>query len=569
VRKFGAFVLAVAVVSILASCQSVPPIQTPVSSIQRGAATPLVAAVSGLNIPPLGDQRYYYGDLNNMLADIGIPSVIVLYDTQDDSVRSVANLSSEERSLAVLRVLPRLATAISQENKIRAAQGLPPLKNLELVGYSQGGVLIWDLVRRLVVFEAKFQDFKDAIGGEWEQFSKDPIYEALNDAVFNYFLIYNVQIQAPKTFEKYIDLQNLFYRAQRNMDKAIERITSHLRPETGSSPYPKIVKWLDESYERPKDIHNLPELLTSNIFVQYAAFRYLLPLDVRFFSIASSFYGAQMANKADFYEKVAPRLTKKFTGVRYEQIKDTRLGSRHHLDWTKQIFEFRQIRDEPYLDDLYFIVGVNGRHGQKGDGFVEQPAAHVSQHSVSQIPLKTVLSYLEKGDADDLKLEWTSLPDAPVTGLGVRHLGKKGLIFSHLGAGEMAPESKVWPFLSAFVQNDEEELERLHESEHIYLRQFMVSVYLPVGNSSLKFKDFKLEEFSEKTSNGVKLARPYYNAAANSITWIGVLEDAWTPSDKSDDMAEVTLKINSRASGKGEIHFPVFPGRIHFIEMTD
>jgi len=558
------------VVLALTACQGTLPLQKPTSAIQRTVETPLVAAIPGLNFPPAGDQRFYYGDLNNMLADMGVPSVTVLYDSKGDASRETADLSSEERSLAVLRVLPRLATAISQENGIRKDQGLPPLKNLDLVGYSQGGVLVWDLVRRLVLFDEKFQGFQGAIGNEWEQFSQDPIYQALNDSIFNYFLIYNIRIHAPEAFEKFIDLRNIFYRARRNFDKSVERLRSHLRPPGGPSPYPKIVKWLDESYDHPKDVHNLSELLNSNMFVQYAAFRYLLPLDIRFFSVASSFYGAQMANKADYYEKVAPWLTKKITGVRYKQIKDTRLGSRNHLDWTKDIFEFRRKRNNnPYLKDMYFLVGVNGRHGQKGDGMVEQSSAHVSQHSVAQIPLATVLSHLERGGNDDLALEWASLPDAPVTGLAVQHMPKKGLIFGHLGAGEMTPKSKTWPFLKAFVQKDEAELKRLHEKHHRYLRQFMVTIYLPVGDSSLKFKDFELKEFSKGTSSGVEFARPYYNETANSIIWLGTFKDEFIESNMADDIAEVTLKINSKKSGSGEIRFPVYPGRNHFIEMTE
>ena len=149
------------------------------------------------------------------------------------------------------------------------------------------------------------------------------------------------------------------------------------------------------------------------------------------------------------------------------------------------------------------------------------------------------------------------------------HMPKRGLIFRRLGAAEMSPDSKTWPFLNAFVQRDETKLKQLHEEHHRYLRQFKVIVYLPIGDSSLGFRDFRLEEFSEKTSNGVNIARPYDNKKANSIIWQGFFESSWMPTDESDDTAEVTLKINSRSHGEGEIHFSVYPGRNHFIEMTE
>ncbi len=544
-------------------CQASLPRQTVPREIFRTAEMPLVVAIPGLNLPPVADSKIHFGDLTQMLDAEGIPSITLAYDSTMDPVTNVADLSSSTHSLAVMRVLPRLATAISQENQIRKAQNVPPLKNLDLVVYSQGSVVAWDLLKRLSVFEDQLDHFRKEAGNEWKGFESEPKFEGLNDAIMNFFLIYNIKIQDPEAFRKHIDLQNIYYRAGRNLDKAIERLTKFLWPKDKSQPYPKIAQWIEKHYGKPAgeaSSKDVADLMMHNFFMKYAAFRNMVPLQVRIFSIAGSFLGSPQAFAGYFYSQYFPWLAHFFVKNRENQIKDTRLGSRHHLDWTKSIIErMEQERKDEELKEVYYVVGVNGIFHNKGDGLVEQPSAHLSKVSFAEIPVSTVLAdlNLKQKDKSPLTLEWERTPESLILGLPVKHLPERFLWRQVPGAAQMTKNSKTYPFFISFIKKDYETFDALYEEEHVPLRQFMVSVYL-TDIKEIKRKDLKLKAISKDIKIGKKR---YGNTTSNSMTWLGHF--------KSDDQdtAEVSLEISKGRNQKAKIDFPVHRGKSHFIEI--
>jgi len=232
--------------------------------------------------------------------------------------------------------------------------------------------------------------------------------------------------------------------------------------------------------------------------------------------------------------------------------------SRHHLQWTKQIFN-RIDQHGQYLEGVYFILGVSGIFETKGDGLVDQPSAHVSKHLFTEIPLKALL---KKGEGEvsqegSLKFEWRRLSDRPLTGLEIRHLPRKYLLFPRRGAAQMNEKSKVYPFLIAYLKRDEEELKRLHEKGGQELKQFMISVFLP-ENGKLRRSDFNVKENTRE----IKITRRIDNSSSNAITWTGIFKSA------KFKRASVDLNYGGRLGTKRRININVHPGAIHFVDIA-
>jgi len=427
-----------------------------------------------------------------------------------------------------------------------------------MVTYSQGGVVAWDLIRRIAEFDGHLQLLLNEVGKEWKEFESGAEFAALNDAIINFFLIYNIRIQAPETFERSVDAQNIYFRAEKNMKNAINRFKEYIRFDSGRSRFPKIQKWLQKNYIPPEDLKDLNRVLATDFFMQYAAYRNILPLRIRVFSITGSFFGSPEANRGYFFVKWFPWLSKPIIGDRAGQIRDTRVGSRHHLRWTKQIFN-RIDQHGQYLEGVYFILGVSGIFATKGDGLVDQPSAHVSKHLFTDVPLEALL---EKDESEisqkgSLKFEWRRLNDQPLTGLEIRHMPRKYLLFPRPGAAQMNEKSKVYPFLIAYLKRDEEELERLHEKEGQALKQFMISVFLP-ENGELRRSDFNVKEDTKE----IKITHRIDNSSSNAITWTGIFKSA------KFKRASVDLNYGGRFGKKRKININVHPGAIHFVDIV-
>ena len=130
------------------------------------------------------------------------------------------------------------------------------------------------------------------------------------------------------------------------------------------------------------------------------------------------------------------------------------------------------------------------------------------------------------------------------------------MFYHSSGASQMDENSKVYPFLLAFINDDIETIEELHDKDHRPLKQFMICVYLP-ETEELTRKDFKLEPVSK----GIKMTGRFDNPAANSMNWTGHFK-----SDKQKE-GEVVLKI-SKDKKKTEVRFPIYPGKVVFIDIS-
>jgi len=473
----------------------------------------------------------------------GFPSALVVYDTKADAMTGVADLTSDERSITILRLLPRLTTLIIHENEIRASQGLPHLEKLDIIPYSQGSVLIWDLLQRVAAFHDRLDDLKRSAGEEWDRLEKDPEFLDFNEEIMDAFLIRNVSIQMREEFDKYLDLKNIYFREERNIKKAAERFEKHLSSPEGG--YPKIVEWLakNNSPAQKKDF-------TQGFFFQHAAFRQLLPLKFRIFSITGSFYGSPEAVSGYFYMKVAPRIAKAVIGNRQNQIADTRLGNQHQLDWTKNLFR-RQVLEnrKQIVEAVYFIVGVNGH---KGDNLVDQPSAHLSAHRLAQVMLDEVMK-----SSGEIKPKWQYLPERTVTGLPIIHLASRHLFRRIPGAAEMPGNSKVYPFLMAFLEKDDAKLKALHDAKHKELTQFVISVYLP-QKGPITHKDLELKGLNKT----LKITGKFVNQTTGSVSWTGYFRDT----TKLEEAVEISIKRASLPNAY--IRTVVKKGETSFLEIV-
>ena len=192
--------------------------------------------------------------------------------------------------------------------------------------------------------------------------------------------------------------------------------------------------------------------------------------------MSGSFFGSPTADTTYEALKFLPGgLDKFFVGPAKEQIKQTRLGSRHHLEFIKRLLEdSEEAGDVRDMHDAYFIVGANG---DKGDGLVDQSSAHLSSHMLTEIQVSELMA-----QENDKPTAYPSrrLPIYPVTGLKVHHVpGRRFIFIKNPGVADMNRKSKTWPFLLAFLKKDQETLNRLHEEHNQKLRQFMVELDLP------------------------------------------------------------------------------------------
>jgi len=575
---------------ILAGCQSVttfhgpdlylkapprPPQEPPVY-IQRTADMPLVAAIPGLNVPFAPQGSFQFGKLTEMLDAENIPSMIIGYDDAVHPLTEVADLFSDQYSIAITRILPHLTHAIEKENDIRKEQGAPPLKELDIIGYSQGSVLAVDLIMRLIRFREEYHSLQEAAGDEWEFFLNDPELLLFQEVAKDYSFIKNIRIQRQKQFDKDYDFHEFYERLVERLAKAYERFQTYLDDPEKVYPhssvfkgkkkgyprhYPKIFKWFQENYSK----EDSGDLISLDFMMKYFEYDRLIPLDMRFFSMSGSFFGSPEANKAYGMLKVLPIGVDKFVvGPDTQQIKQTRLGSRHHLKIIKDLLNYADKKGgfQKQAENVYFIVGPNG---EKGDGLVGQSSAHFSAHLLSQIPVEELLA---ETDEKYLTLETRRLPVYQITGLKVRHLpGRRFFFFKTPGVAEMSPESKVFPFLSAFLKKDFKKLGVLHNKENQKLRQFMVELDLPYTDD-LKGYDFTLRP----KSPGVAITGRYFNSGSNTVVWTGVFKSKKHFFDfetiQLKGSGEVILKGTKPFSKTVEVKLNVDPGTNHFIEVT-
>ena len=545
--------------SLEAKYKRLEQLQEPTASLTRTAETPLVAAIPGLNVPfsPVGAAQF--GQLPEMLERDGIPSFIVAYDEKTHPLSEISGLYSEQYSIASTRVLPILSAAIEKENEIRRSQNVPDLKELVIVSYSQGSVLGLDVIRGFAIFRQEWLSFQQQSGDEWDRLRNDPEFILLRDSVSNFLMIDKIRIERLKEYKRSYNFQRLYRQLSQDSKKAFERFKQYLMPtDVNSTPYPATTRWF-----LGDDVNN--DVTTAGMYDfwrQYVEYERLLPVQLRLFSLAGSFFGTGKANVGFGMLEVLPFQGELLVGPIVGQVKDTQLGTRYHLKVIKDLLRLsRQVEPERVTGNLYFIAGVNNN---EGDGLVPEFSAHFSSHLYTWIDSRDLLACSKSGP---LAFTHKRLPDYPLTGLKVYHLPHRELLFfDKLGVAQMNEKSEAYPYLVAFIKKDVDRLHSLHQSQHQKMRQFMVVVELPPSGKMDQCK-FKLTPASDQ----VKITGRYYNRSSHAMAWTGIFESNKlafnSAGNVSKPSADIVLRISKLKENDINVRMVVEPGIIHFVEI--
>lgn len=546
--------------SLEAKFKRLEQLREPTATLTRTADMPLVAAIPGLNVPlaPIGAAQF--GNLTQMLERDGIPSFIVAYDEKIQPLSVVSGLYSEEYSIAKTRVLPILTDAIAKENEIRRAQNVPNLKELVIVSYSQGSVLGLDVVRGFVAFRQEWSDFLRQAGNEWDRLKQDPEFVLLRDSISNFQLLDKIRIERKQEYKRSYDFQKFYQKLSQEMTHAQKRFAAYLlSPETHARPYPAIGQWFAQNSLTHKGVSSDLNDFWGN-YIEYEA---LLPLQLRLFSLAGSFFGTGIANVGFGLLEILPYQGEILMGPIAGQMKDTQLGTRYHLEVIKDILAYsKKVGSERAGQNVYFILGVNG---DKGDGLVPEYSAHFSSHLYTSISMQDL--WTDSGVSPRL-FPSERLPMYPLTGLKVYHLPRRELFFFETpGVAQMNDKSKAYPYLLAFIRKETDNLKRMNQSQHQRMRQFMVVVDLPVSGE-MDQCGLKLTEDSPQ----IKISGRYYNRSSHALVWTGLFKSKYLALPSGNPMlktsSDVFLKITKLTDDDIEVKLNVEPGISHFVEIS-
>lgn len=560
--------------NIMSSLNRLESIQEPPASLPRSEALPLVAAIPGLNLPlaPVGSAQF--GQLIELLEKEGFPAFIVAYDEKLHPVSDLAGLYFEQNSIAMTRVIPTLSSAVEKENEIRKAQNVERLKELVLVGYSQGSVLALDVLRKLIVYKQKWTSFLADVGAEWDWLKEDPEFQLLRSRIESYLVFKNIKVQREQQFNRDYDFRRLYDRFSTELTRSWDRFYVYITSPEEIFPnvpifsdkkkgyprrYTKMATWL-ETQNRLASVEGEP--LPLEFLMRYVDFEELMSLNIRFFSLAGSFFGAAAANKFYPVMKVLPvKMDAAFAGPIEGQIKDTQLGSSAHLKVVKALIKHgSQLGEEKAYEMVYFIVGANGN---KGDGIVGQSSAHFSGHLLTEIKINELF---EEGGSNPIRFQSQKIPSYPVTGLKVHHLPeKKFIFFKEPGVAQISDQSQAYPYLLSFLKKDFNALRALHQEESERLTQFMVVLDLP-STGEIKRSGVVLNSHLK----GVKIAKRFYNPSSNTIIWTGFFQTKqfliFDQSQRSRS-GKVLLKIKQNGQKEANIELDIKGGKNHFVQI--
>ncbi|MCX6339934.1 MAG: hypothetical protein NTX71_08450 [Candidatus Aureabacteria bacterium] len=509
--------------------QKIPP-QDLVYPARLAPDAPLVLAIPGLVVPGLRiTQDQHFGRLPEMLAAEGIPCRILAYDTPDDPVSRQAALYSPDHGLAWTRVGPAMAREFEAENERRAARGIPPVKKLVLIGYSQGGVLLSQIANR--VFYTFAQEYEEAVrefGGEWAALQKDPEFLLFINVLDDNIAIRNIKTQYETLFTESPSLRRFYERAEKKLARQHEEFLRYLVDPASKYPGVKKFEGIESPYY-PKRYEKIREYAAAResrseaekeknrqFFITYAQYRALLNVQPYFIMAAASLFGSPQANDTINIVKWTPLIRHFIIGREYDQIKQTELGTAQHLERIEKLAQ--ECRDKRYPispSQALFIVGANGN---SGDGMVDQPSAHLSMHTYTRMRVK------DGGDGR-LQLEETeraTLPPLAVAPLRVMHLSEKklwGLSGATYGAAYMVPGNPAYPYILNFIKGDWAAIERDLARDADLFKQFMVEV---------SFKGAKMNESDvrwEDVSDNIEVTGRYFNEESRTLVWTGYFKE--------------------------------------------
>ncbi len=523
---------------------------------------PLVLAIPGLNVPGAGiGQEQQFGNLVEMLAEQGIPCRVLAYDTPENPLTHVASLGFHDTNIATTRVGPAVVNEIQHEQNRRSEQCLPPLKEVVLFSYSQGGVIANKIALGIFAFKKKYHDFCRDFGVEWTALQKDPEFIYLMNSLEDYLVIRDMKVQREFEFENDPDLRSFYRRARKKLDAQTKEFLLYLKNprekypdvqhfEPPESPkYPKLYPKFDACAEQCfKDLHEYGEL--KQFFVDYAAYKSLLGIHFRFISTAGSYFGSPVANQAYGLFEALPFL-QPIAGTGLRQIKDTQLGSYHQTKDAEDLLRWKRHGYYPYADkDTLFILGSNDGGG---DGLVDQSAAHLADHALGFAKLRDADAQKER-----IEIIVDRLPDFTLVPLRVKHFPESNLFGHAYGAAYMEPGSPVFPYLMAFLHKDWETIKtRLAQCDD-KLQQFMLEINLAPSSAKSGVS------FQRKAVTGnVRIDREYINSSSDTFVWTGKFvgqDQCMNLCSAEDDSGFVTLNLRERNGNQYAMDIPVYPG---------
>jgi hypothetical protein len=490
---------------------------------------PLVLAIPGLVVPGLRvTQEQHFGYLVEMLAAEGIPCRILYYNTPDDPVARKAALFSPDLSIAQTRVGPAVIRELELENERRDSFGMPHVKKLVLFGYSQGGVIMAQIGRRIFFsFKEEYEELVKQFGGEWQALQNDPEFVNFINALDDFVAIRNIRVQYEGLFKRSPALRRFYDRAERRTEKQFEDLLLYLVDP--SSRFPNIKHFeTPESPYYPKRYEKIREYAAARrsrsaeereknlqFFTTYAQYRSLLNVEPYFITASASLFGSPEANDTFTLMKLLPFL-RPIIGREYYQIKQTELGTTQQIAAIETLV--REKKDKNYPLNSSHILFILGANGEKGDGLVDQPAAHLSEHFYAR--LKAV-----DDSATGSKLvtvERDTLPPLVVVPLEVMHFPEKvmwGLGGTRYGSAYMVPGNPSFPYLLDYIKGDWQTIEKKLGRSDILLSQFMVQI---------SFTDAKMRRSSawrEGQSDNVWITGHYFNRDSGTVIWTGCFEE--------------------------------------------
>ena len=559
---------------------------------QQEQSPPLVLSIPGLVIPGKNmTQAEHYGNLGILLNDMNIPYQCIVYDSHDDPLSAKSGLITEKYSIISTRVIPGILFAIEKERIRRESNKLPPLREVVIMGYSQGGLIALQFIGRNFRYKNRYDEYIKEFANEYQALINDPIYMELVEAVNVYEKMLAVEYQNEAIFKKHIDLKHVSDWLEMEAKNRFNRLRDYIcdpssifpnaktfdPPQTSNYPkeYNNIKKFFLKKSNDTNFIHEFHDFITED-----ALFRAIRDLEIRVMCFSGSLFGSPEANIGyDILEHA--KIFERFVhGV--QEIKDTRLGSPQHIRTIETLINFENESEYPLNNrNILFILGANN---EKGDGFVEQPCAHLSGHQYAEIDLADYrCEYEDRNNPVYIKRE--DIPDLTLVPLEVHHFPVK----TFFGLGPVLPgsayidsiEHPSFKYVKAFIEKDYDSIEGYKNSDKTVMRQFMVEFTLGniervkeklhelhIKNETAAFNELlnslKTNIELKNKPAGLHIQSKFFNKENLTYVFIGYVDVADIKQEHSVDFV-----IKLKGYPPLNVSLPVKAGEITFLRVYD